>query len=57
MAYDTKTEIRTDMKKAIVEKCPVCGEAMIAGGACDICGYSDGPGLKRGKEDGYEKYR
>lgn len=44
MQYDTKTDIRNDMKEIVVEKCPVCGEAMIAGGTCDICGYSDGPG-------------
>lgn len=44
MQYDTRTEIRTAVDKIIVEKCPVCGEAMIAGGTCDICGYRDGPG-------------
>lgn len=53
MKYDTKTDIRPDVTKIIVEKCPVCGEAMIAGGICDACGYSDGPGpdIATGQEE------
>lgn len=41
MIYDTKTEISENMGKIIVQKCPVCGEAMIAGGTCDVCNYSE----------------
>ena len=52
MDYDTKTEIKPGMEKIIVEKCPVCGEAMAAGGICDACGYSDGPqGSITGQEE------
>lgn len=38
---DNRTDARPDMRDVIVQKCPVCGEAMIAGGTCDICGYSE----------------
>lgn len=41
MQYDTRTEMSRDTGKIIVQKCPACGEAMIAGGTCDICGYSE----------------
>lgn len=42
-------------RRIIVVKCPVCGEAMVTGGECENCHYSDGPmalDKKGGADDG-----